>query len=83
MLSAATFIRADTTTQGNWGAVYGADGHQLFDGTNLPSSVTSYATVTPANQLQATWASSTSDVRGMETQPWFDNVTQVTREAAC
>jgi hypothetical protein len=59
----AQFIGADTTTQGSWRGVYGADGYQTAnDATNLPA----YATVTTTGAELYTWASSTTDVRALE-----------------
>jgi hypothetical protein len=61
--NSATFVRADTATQGSWKGVYGAQGHNVFDDT---VSYPSYVSVTPAGQSDYIWASSTSDVRGLQ-----------------
>ncbi|HEV7577370.1 MAG TPA: DUF6701 domain-containing protein [Caldimonas sp.] len=61
--SQATFIRADTTTQGTWKGVYGSDGYTVV---NDAQSLPSYATLAPASNLIYTWAGSTSDVRGLQ-----------------
>jgi PKD repeat protein len=58
----ASFVQTDTTTQGNWIGVYGAAGYNVIGST---SSYPSYATVTPSGQASWTWASTTSDVRGL------------------
>lgn len=55
--SAAQFVSADTTTQGNWQGIYGSEGANVInDAANLPG----YATVTPSGQLAYTWASTSS-----------------------
>ncbi len=43
----ATFLSTDTTTQGSWKGVYGADGYNIIGNA---SSYPSYATVTPSGQ---------------------------------
>jgi hypothetical protein len=57
-----SFIGSDTTTQGNWKGVYGADGYNVI---NDAASYPSYATVSVSGQSSYTWAASTSDVRGL------------------
>jgi hypothetical protein len=60
----ATFINTDTTTQGNWHGVYGADGYSIAnDSQNIPS----YATLAVQNQNNWTWAASTTDPRALQT----------------
>ena len=59
----AQFIGTDTTTQGSWRGVYGADGYQVV---NDAVSYPAYATVTTTGADTYTWASSTPDVRGLE-----------------
>jgi subtilisin family serine protease len=59
----ATFAGSDATTQGTWHGVYGGDGYSLVgDATSLPA----YGTVTPSGQALWTYATSTSDVRGLQ-----------------
>ncbi len=56
-------MKTDTTTQGNWQSVYGADGYNVIgDTTSYPA----YAAVTPSGQSSYTWAASTTDVRALE-----------------
>lgn len=56
----AAFVKADTTTQGNWTGVYGADGYSIFDeATSYPV----YAQVTTSGQNAYVWESPTSDPR--------------------
>jgi subtilisin family serine protease len=58
----ASFLGANTTTQGAWNTAYGRDGYVIVnDATSLPS----YATVTPVGQSNYTWLSSTTDPRAL------------------
>jgi len=59
----AVFVNTDTVTQGTWKGAYGANGYNVIDDT---ASYPAYVTVTPANQLNYIWTSSTSDVRGLQ-----------------
>ena len=61
--AAATYLKQDTTTQGNWIGTYGSQGYDLINGT---SSLPSYATVTPAGELNFTWSTTTTDPRALE-----------------
>jgi pro-kumamolisin-like protein len=60
----ATFVAADTTTQGNWKGVYGADGYSIA---NDSQSIPAYATFAMQNQFSYTWAASTTDPRALQT----------------
>ncbi len=60
----ANFTGTDTSTQGNWHGVYGADGYSVANDTQ---SLPSYASFAVQNQLNNTWASSTSDPRALQT----------------
>ncbi len=67
----ATFVRADTTTQGNWRGAYGAQGYQVIgDATSLPS----YSQVTPAGNLFWTWTASTDEARALQNAAGTDRV---------
>jgi len=78
--AAATFVAADTATQGNWHGVYGADGYSVA---NESQSIPSYASLAVKNQLNYTWASSTVDPRALQTgngsgriaATWYGNST--------
>lgn len=72
---AATFVKADTATTGNWQGVYGADG-AYFAGGAIRSA--SYVSVNAASAGTSTWAASTSDTRAPQ-KP--DSATD--RTAAC
>jgi hypothetical protein len=76
--ASATFVRTDTTTQGNWHGAYGADGYSIAnDSQNLPG----YASFAVQNQANWTWAQSTTDVRALQTgsavgriaATWYNN----------
>ncbi len=59
----ATFLKADTTSQGTWKGIYGADGSVIHgDSTTYPS----YAQATITADGPALWAPSTTDVRGLQ-----------------
>ena len=57
----ASFVAADTATQGAWSPAYGGDGYALAGG---PSSLPSYATATVAANVY-TWAGATPDPRAL------------------
>jgi len=62
--AAASFVGTDTSTQGSWHGVYGADGYSVA---NDSQSVPSYATFAIQNQANYTWAASTTDPRALQT----------------
>ncbi len=77
--ASATFVQLDTTTQGNWKNTYGADGHNtVTESVSYPS----YAQVSATGQLSYTWATSTSDSRGLQkvsvndrlAAAWYQNI---------
>jgi RHS repeat-associated protein len=58
----ATFVRTDTTTQGNWKGAYGSNGYQVVnDSTSFPA----YASVSVTGADLFTWASSTNEPRAL------------------
>jgi hypothetical protein len=59
----ATYVRTDSTTQGTWNGVYGRDGFTLAGGA---VAAPSYAQMSFVGQSTWTWASSTTDVRGLQ-----------------
>jgi hypothetical protein len=62
----ATFLKQDTTTQGNWIGVYGTQGYNVINsGSNIPS----YATVTPSGQLNNTWSITTNSIKALQDAP--------------
>ncbi|MGA2716972.1 MAG: FG-GAP-like repeat-containing protein, partial [Bryobacteraceae bacterium] len=59
----AAFVATDTTTQGAWKGVYGADGEAIYDDSaNYPS----YAQVYFGGDSSYVWASSGTDVRDLQ-----------------
>ena len=58
----ASFVKADTTTQGNWRASMEWMAMRL---PNVGQSIPSYAVFAVQNQSNYTWAASTSDVRAL------------------
>ena len=60
----ATFVAADTSTQGSWHGVYGTDGYSVA---NDSQSIPSYASFAVQNQGNYTWAGSTTDPRALQT----------------
>lgn len=65
--ASATFDNKDTTTQGTWKGVYGADGFSLSSdpSANNPT-IPAYATLALVNAQSWVWASSTTDVRALQ-----------------
>ncbi len=74
----ATFLRTDTTTQGNWKGVYGLDGY-VIPGSSA-NQVPGYAAFTPANAAIWTWTNDGNEVRDLQVS-WTDP--QNTRQASC
>jgi RHS repeat-associated protein len=61
--TSATFLKLDTTTQGNWKGKYGSEGYAVVnDSTNYPA----YAQVSLTGHNVYTWAASTTDVRALQ-----------------
>jgi len=63
--SAATaqFVKIDTTTQGTWESVYGADGYNVIgDAAVYPA----YVTPVPSGNLSFTWEVISSDIRALQ-----------------
>ena len=58
-----SFIKQDTTTQGNWIGTYGSQGYDVIGNA---ASLPSYATVTPAGQTSYTWTASSTDPRALQ-----------------
>jgi len=59
----ANFTGTDTSTQGNWHGVYGADGYSIA---NETQSLPAYASFAVQNQLNYTWATGISDPRALQ-----------------
>ena len=69
--AAAAFIRTDTTTQGSWKNVYGAEGQVIFGDANV---VPAYAQLSLTGQSTVLWTSSTSDVRALQKAAAADRI---------
>jgi len=67
----ASFVKTDTTTQGNWKGTYGADGYNVINDTvRYPT----YVGVTPSGNSSYTWTSSTADMRAMQKASASDRI---------
>jgi hypothetical protein len=61
--TSATFVKADTTTQGAWKSSYGKDGYAIVgDVTRLPA----YARLSVTGAESWTWAAASSDARAVQ-----------------
>jgi Hypothetical glycosyl hydrolase family 15/Bacterial Ig-like domain (group 2) len=58
----ATYVKANTISQGNWQGSYGGDGYDIMGG---PADDPSYATVTASGESSKMWARSTTSVRAL------------------
>jgi hypothetical protein len=62
--AAASFVTSDSSTQGNWHGIYGGDGYSVAgDSQSIPG----YASFAVQDQVNYTWAASTSDSRALQT----------------
>ena len=62
-VSAATFVKLDTTPGGNWENAYGTQGYDIVsDAVQIPS----YASVSFAGQSTYVWSTTSSDGRGLQ-----------------
>ncbi|MDQ3257907.1 MAG: hypothetical protein M3R15_29140, partial [Acidobacteriota bacterium] len=69
--AAATYLRTDTTTQGNWQGAYGTQGYQVIGNA---ASMPSYAQVTPTGHSSWTWAASTTETRALRKAAGTDRI---------
>jgi hypothetical protein len=70
----ASFVKTDTTTEGNWRGVYGSQGYNVIDNA---TSYPSYAQVSATGNSNFIWNSSTTDPRALQ------EVNSNNRIAAC
>jgi hypothetical protein len=70
----ASFVKTDTTTEGNWQNVYGSQGYNVIDNA---TSYPSYAQVSATGNSNFVWNSSTTDPRALQ------EVNSNNRMAAC
>lgn len=69
--ASVSFVRLDTTTEGNWKNVYGSEGYNTVnDSVNYPS----YAQVSVTGYSSPTWMASTTDVRALQKASASDRV---------
>jgi hypothetical protein len=62
-VATAAFVKMDSTTQGNWQSVYGADGYQIVGDLGINPS---YAAPAASGQMSYTWIGSTPDIRALQ-----------------
>jgi hypothetical protein len=72
--ASATFVKTDTTTQGNWIRTYGAEGYTIIGNASL---VPSYGGATPSGKQDYTWAASTTDTRALQKVGGSDRISSV------
>ena len=72
--TAATFVKADTTTEGNWIDAYGSQGYDIVSG---PTSLPSYAALTTTSATNYTWTTTSTSQSALQV-PGSSN-----RVAAC
>ena len=66
-VTSATFLGTDTTTQGSWHGVYGADGYDIAADTSAGNpKIPSYATLSITGAPTYMWAASTTDPRALQ-----------------
>jgi len=70
-VASVSFLQTDTTTKGTWKNTYGGDGYNTVnDMVKYPA----YAQVSVVGNSAATWAASTSDVRGLQKTSVSDRI---------
>jgi hypothetical protein len=62
-VSVANFVKVDTSTQGSWHGVYGANAYSIAQDSQ---TTLSYGTYTVENNLNYTWNPSTTDPRALQ-----------------
>jgi hypothetical protein len=71
---AATFVKTDTTTKGNWVGVYGADGYTLSAYADEPPL---YGSEIASGKSDFIWTTSTTDARALQKVDSADRVAAV------
>jgi uncharacterized protein (TIGR03437 family) len=70
-VASVSFVQVDTTTKGTWKNTYGGDGYNTVNDTvKYPT----YAQVNVVGNTSATWAASTSDIRGLQKTSASDRI---------
>lgn len=59
----ASFLRTDTSTQGNWTTAYGSDGYLMA---GVTAALPGYAKVSITGATSCTWAATSTDPRGLQ-----------------
>jgi hypothetical protein len=70
-LATAAFVGVDSTTQGNWQSVYGADGYTINSG---PASLPNYVDLSFSGEYDVAWAPSTDDPRALQKPGTTDRI---------
>jgi ELWxxDGT repeat protein len=66
----ASYVRTDSTTEGQWTGVYGSQGYDVFGGSE---SLPSYANIMVNNAQYYEWAAVNSDATELQTSPGSTN----------
>ncbi len=67
IVTSATFLGTDTTTQGSWHGVYGADGYDIAADTSASNpKIPSYATLSVTGAQTYVWTTSTTDPSALQ-----------------
>ena len=69
--NSATFVKLDSTTQGNWKTVYGLDGYSIQ---GLATLLPAYAQLTLTGANAYTWNASTTDARALQKTTGTDRI---------
>ena len=69
--NSATFVKLDSTTQGNWKTVYGLDGYSIQ---GLATLLPAYAQLTLTGGNAYTWNASTTDARALQKTTGTDRI---------
>ncbi len=66
--TSATFLKQNTTTEGNWIGVYGTDGYDVINNpsTTNPNSLPAGVTITPTGATAYTWANPSTATPALE-----------------
>jgi hypothetical protein len=63
LYSSASFVTSDTSTQGTWQGIYGADGYLIA---NSSESIPAYVALSVQSQATYTWLGNTTDTRALQ-----------------
>jgi hypothetical protein len=71
---AATFVKTDTTTKGNWIGAYGAEGYTIV---SHVESIPTYGGAVASGKEDYLWAASTTDTRALQKVDGSDRIASV------